>query len=170
LETWPESFVTWRAREHAKCVGEKGISFRQRRCFHRPDWNRNRETSGTRQRVTHSSHKRHNCLKFQAISAPDGLVLPLFGPVEGRRHDMLLYKRSGIDDGLRSSLVVSNRQYYLYRDTACILCPYLQAGFNGWPTTPEEPAFNPSMSKVRDTVERYLGMSSNVLHMLTFQE
>jgi nuclease HARBI1 len=108
---------------------------------------------GTSQRATYSGHKRHNCLKFQAISAPDGLVLHLFGPVEVRRHDMFLYKESGRADSLRSSLVISNRQYYVYGDPAYILRPFLQVGFKGSSTTPEELAFNASMSEVRVAVE-----------------
>jgi hypothetical protein len=59
-------------------------------------------------------------------SAPDWLVLYLFGPVEGRQHDMFLYNESGIVDNLRSSLVISNREYYLYGDLAYILWPYLR--------------------------------------------
>jgi nuclease HARBI1 len=111
---------------------------------------RPRETS---QRATDSGHKRHNCLKFQAISAPDGLVLHFFGPVEGRRHDMFLYKESGIDDNLRSSLVISYRKYCLYGDPAYILRPYLQVEFKGSSTTPRKIAFNASISKVRVTIE-----------------
>jgi nuclease HARBI1 len=107
----------------------------------------------TSQTATYSGHKRDNYLKFQATSAPDGLVLHLFGLVEGRRHDMFLYKESGIDDNHRSSLVISNRQYYLYGDPACILRPYLQVRFKGSSTTPEEISFNASMSKIGVTAE-----------------
>jgi hypothetical protein len=66
---------------------------------------------------------------------------------------MLLYKESGIDDNLRSSLVIFSRQYYLYGDPAYILRPYLQVGFKSSSTTPEKIAFNASMSKVRVTAE-----------------
>jgi DDE superfamily endonuclease len=66
---------------------------------------------------------------------------------------MLLYKESGIDDSPRSSLVISNRQYCVYGAPAYILRPYLHVEFKGSSTTPEELAFNASMSKVRVTVE-----------------
>jgi hypothetical protein len=66
---------------------------------------------------------------------------------------MFLYKESGLDDNLRSSLVISNRQFHLYGDPAYILRPYWQVGFKGSSTTPEEIAFNASMSKVRVTAE-----------------
>jgi hypothetical protein len=42
-----------------------------------------------------------------------------------------LYKESGLDDNLRSSLVHSDRQYYVYGAPAYIPRPYLQVGFEG---------------------------------------
>ena len=36
------------------------------------------------QRVVYNRHKRRHALKFQAVNSPDGLVLHLHGPVEGR--------------------------------------------------------------------------------------
>jgi hypothetical protein len=72
--------------------------------------------SGTSQRASYRGHKRQNCLKFQAISAPDELLLHLFGPVEGRRHDMFLYNESRLDNVLMSSMFIAERKYYLYGD------------------------------------------------------
>jgi hypothetical protein len=129
LETWPESLVTLRARGHAKSVENKGSPLDSVVAFIDGTGIEIVRPRGTSQRATYSGHRRHNCLKFQAISAPDGLVLHLLGPAEGRRHDMLLYKESGIDDNPRSSLVISNRQHYLYGDPAYILRPYVQVGF-----------------------------------------
>jgi hypothetical protein len=109
LETWPESLVTLRAREYEKSVEKKGYPLDSVVAFIDSIGIEIARPRGISQRATHSGHKRNNCLKFQAISAPDRLVLHLFGPVEGRRHEMFLYKESGIDDNLRSSLVISNR-------------------------------------------------------------
>jgi nuclease HARBI1 len=152
LETWPESLVTLRARGYAKSVENKGSPLDSVIAFIDGTAIEIARPRGTSQRATYSGNKRHSCLKFQVIPAPDGLVLHLFGPVEGRLHDMFLYKESGPDDNLRSSLVISNRQFYLYEDPAYILRPYLQVGFKGSSTTPEEIAFN-SISKVRVTAE-----------------
>jgi nuclease HARBI1 len=152
LETWPESLVTLRAREFAKSVEKKGSPLDRVVAFIDGTGIEIARPRGTSQRATYSGHKRHNCLKFQAISAPDEFILHLFGPVEGRRHDMFLYKESGIDDNLRSPLVISKRQYYLYGDPDYILRPYLEVGFKGSSITPEEIAFNASVSKVRVTV------------------
>jgi hypothetical protein len=147
LETWPESLVMLRAREYAKSEENKRSPLDSVFAFIDGTGIEIARPRGTSQRATYSGHKIHNCLKFQAISAPDGMALHLFGPVEGRRHDMFLYKESGQDDNLRSTLVISNRQFYLYKDPAYFLRPYLQVGLKGSSTTPEEIAFNASMSK-----------------------
>jgi hypothetical protein len=116
--------VESRAREYAKCVHEKGsplhfvVGFIDRTAIpiFRP--------SSARQSATYSGHKRTNFLKFQAIFAPDGMVLLLFGPMEGRRHDKFLYNASGIDQILKTSLSISGRQYYTY--VSYTLRPYLK--------------------------------------------
>ncbi len=52
--------------------------------------------SGARQCATYSGHKRFNCLKFQAVTTPDGLALYFYGPVEGRTHDVHMLSTSGL--------------------------------------------------------------------------
>jgi hypothetical protein len=39
-------------------------------------------------------------LKWQVLTTPDGMLFHLFGPFEGRRHDMHLYAESGLGDVL----------------------------------------------------------------------
>jgi DDE superfamily endonuclease len=58
---------------------------------------------GIMQRATYFGHKRVNCLKYQLISAPDGLALHYAGPVEGCRHDMAIFSESGIEEDLAAS-------------------------------------------------------------------
>jgi hypothetical protein len=48
------------------------------------------------QKSVWSGHKRVHGLKFQSVILPDGLFGSLFGPVEGRRHDVTLLKESGL--------------------------------------------------------------------------
>jgi DDE superfamily endonuclease len=153
LEKWPQGLVESRAREYAKCLHDKGSPLDSVVGFIDGTAVAISRPSGTRQRATYSGHKRKNCLKFQAISAPDGLVLHLFGPMEGRRYDMFLYNASGIDQVLQTTLSISGRQYYIYGDVAYTLRPYLQVGFKGSTLSPDEVVFNLSMSKVRVAVE-----------------
>jgi len=108
---------------------------------------------GLAHRATYSGHKRRNCLKFQALSLPDGLILHMFGPVEGRRHDMTLFRRSEVENRLRASLLIAGVQYYVYGDPAYVLLPYLQTGFRGAVLTPEQQEFNEKIPMVRIAVE-----------------
>ena len=40
------------------------------------------------QRVVYNGHKRVHALKFQSIVVPNGIILSMWGPCEGRRHDV----------------------------------------------------------------------------------
>ena len=42
---------------------------------------------GQNQKCLYNGHKKVNAIKFQSIATPNGLVVNLFGPVEGKRHD-----------------------------------------------------------------------------------
>jgi hypothetical protein len=84
---------------------------------------------GLRQIEIYSGQKRRNCVKFQAVSAPDGLILHLYGPINGRMHDMTLYRESDINSIIQSSMNSLGVQYCLYGDPAHCLRPYLQVGF-----------------------------------------
>jgi hypothetical protein len=46
------------------------------------------------QRVMYSGHKRHHGMKFQAVVTPDGLIVHLAGPYEGKKHDMGMLRDS----------------------------------------------------------------------------
>jgi DDE superfamily endonuclease len=75
------------------------------------------------------------------------------GRVEGRGHDMTLYKESEIDAALQTSMFIDGTQHYLYGDPAYCLRPYLQVGFQGSDASLEQSLFNAEMSKVRIAVE-----------------
>jgi hypothetical protein len=50
---------------------------------------------GILQRATYSGHKRRPGLKWKVITTADGLLFHIFGPFEGRRHDLHLYAEFG---------------------------------------------------------------------------
>jgi DDE superfamily endonuclease len=105
------------------------------------------------QRATYSRHSRHYCVKFYAVSEPDGFILHMYGPIEGRRHDMTLYRESLIDEIMQTSMNILGVQHCLYGDPAYCLRPYLQVGFQGSNLTEDHIQFNSSMSKVLIAVE-----------------
>jgi len=69
------------------------------------------------QNVAYNGHKRKHALKYQAVTTPDGLILHVYGPLEGRRHDWTLYMRSGLDESLGDLLLVDGKQYVIYGDS-----------------------------------------------------
>jgi hypothetical protein len=62
---------------------------------------------------------------------------------------MTLYRYSGIDSMLQSSMNIDGPQYCLYGDLAYCLGPYLQVGYQGSNLTPDQVHLNMSISKVR---------------------
>jgi DDE superfamily endonuclease len=86
IQTWPERLVQRRAAYYAGCIRKKGSLLPNVVGFIDGTAIEIARPRGYGQRATYSGHKRRNCVKFQAISAPDGLILHLFGPIEGRRH------------------------------------------------------------------------------------
>ena len=51
-------------------------------------------------RAVYNSHKSVHAIKFQSVIAPNGLIANMFGPVEGRRHDIALLTMSGLSPQL----------------------------------------------------------------------
>lgn len=69
------------------------------------------------QRQLYSGLKRVQCICFQALTVPDGLVAHFRGPVEGRAHDSTMLRRSGLREYLaRNSDVFRDR--FVFGDPA----------------------------------------------------
>jgi DDE superfamily endonuclease len=128
VHVWPKNIVRERAAYYEKCVTERWAVLPHVVGFIDGTSLEIVRPKGNAQRATYSGHKRRKCINFQAISTPDGCILHLFGPMEGRRHDMTLYRESSIDQALQASLLVDGVQYYIYGDPAYCLRPCLQAG------------------------------------------
>lgn len=109
--------------------------------------------SGIAQRATFNGHKRRNAVKMQSVTTPDGLIFNVGGPIEGRRHDMTLFRLSNIEEDLARALLINGQQHYIYGDSAYVLRAYLQVPFQGSALTDDQISFNAAMSKVRVSVE-----------------
>ena len=102
------------------------------------------------QREVYNGHKRVHALKFQSVVTPNGLIANLFGPVEGRRHYSGMLNMSGLLHDLEHhSFSPTGQALCLYSDPAYPQCPFARRA----DLTPEEEAFNQSMSQVRISVE-----------------
>jgi hypothetical protein len=84
---------------------------------------------------------------------PDDVLFHIFGPYEGRRHDMHLYSQSGLDAILSERQLIDRVQHHIYGDSGCMLRSYLITPFEGTNITSDEALFNKRLSKARVSVE-----------------
>ena len=71
------------------------------------------------QREFYSGHKRKHGFKFQSVMLPNGMIMDLFGPVVGRRHDSALLTQSGLNNRILTMLQpLRPCNYYTYGDAA----------------------------------------------------
>ena len=107
------------------------------------------------QRIWYSGHKKLHVQKFQAIMTPFGIVVHLFGPVEGTRHDSAMLRMSGLLNQLQNDLpprsAAPGDVFAIYGDSAYPLRTNLHVPFTGPNLTPDEAAFNTRMSECRPT-------------------
>ena len=92
-------------------------------------------------------------LIIQSVHAPNGLILNMFGPIEGRRHDTFMLDVSGIMDKLRRIQQTNGEPYVIYGDPAYGITDSILAPFPGVDLTVAQKEFNKRMSKVRVSVE-----------------
>ena len=118
---------------------------------------------GMHQEVMYNGRKRIHTLKFQSVTAPNGLIAHLFGPVEGRRHDAYILRESGLLPELEArSHDLEGKVLCIYKDPAYPVRPQLQAPFPGNNLGKNQQALNASMSKVRISIERAFGEIVNL--------
>jgi len=162
-ERWRDALCTWRgdlmvqrAPTYAQCVLDKGGGLDNCVGFIDGTGLFVARPGGGLQRSVYSGHKRTHMLKFQTVTTPDGLLFHLFGPMEGRRHDITMYREAGMDDILEAGLSIDGVQYCLYGDKAYLLRPWMQVAFpepvDGEQDADEEEQ-NTNMAAVRVSVE-----------------
>lgn len=114
--TFWNDLVTNRAVTYAQCVSEHGAPLPS--CIGFLDCTEvfmNRPGGASvNQRACYSGHKRTKCLNYLTITTPDGLVIYMYGPEEGRRHDVTLYRKSGLDNFMQQFLLIHGTKYYVY--------------------------------------------------------
>ena len=110
--------------------------------------------NGSNHRAFYSGRKRFHCLVHQTITTPYGLIFSLYGPEEGRRHDLTLILNSDISERLWNSLTMGDRQYYIYGDAAYVLSPWLQTAYERIGASDEQEWYSKRMSAARVIVER----------------
>lgn len=104
------------------------------------------------QREVYSGYKKVHGLKFQSVTAPNGLIVDFFGPVLGRRGDGYMLGKSGLYGRMQRLCLLTGAPYYVYGDPAYPQSQYILRGFKG-PATAAQKAFSKSMSSARVSVE-----------------
>lgn len=120
------------------------------------------------QRMVYNGHKRKHAVKFQAVTTPDGLIVHLHGPHEGKVHDATMLNRSGLREVLSEVAVDGERSYVIYGDPAYGLAEHIITPFRGAMITPQQEAFNASMSQARVSVEWGFGKVVGLFAFLDF--
>lgn len=170
LQDLDQNWISLRRQTYADAVHDKGAPLKNVFAFIdgtvRPMC---RPKEG--QRVVYNGHKRVHALKFQSIVAPDGMILDMYGPIEGRRHDMALFAASGLGDQFEQGQWTDRdgHPYSLYGDPAYPLKDYLQSPIRN-PTTVNEQLFNARMSSVRECVEWGFGKIIQNFAFLDFKK
>ena len=76
-------------------------------------------------RIVYNGKDRYHALKFEAVTALDGIIIHLAGPIEGARHDSHMLCESGLLDQLAGKMEVIRDMYRLYGDPAYSLNNHL---------------------------------------------
>lgn len=122
------------------------------------------------QKEVFSGHKRYHCLKYQSAYAPNGLIVHLFGPMEGKRHDAAMLRESNLLQILHEKMAEFGRSYCLYGDPAYPLSREIMCPYKGARVTLEQEAFNGAMSKCRMSVEWGFGDIARTFAFLDFHK
>ena len=106
------------------------------------------------QEVAFNGHHRIHGLKFQSLMTPIGLHAHMWGPLEGRRHDVIMLRESGLLNQLENLPLAENGQpFVIYGDPAYPVRQHIISPFKGANRTPLQADFNAAMSRVRQCVE-----------------
>jgi DDE superfamily endonuclease len=111
------------------------------------------------QKQLYSGHKRQHGIKFQTVVAPDGLIVFLYGPECGNRHDTVLWHDSGIGRQLAYLMPRHGDRplFKLYGDPAYQESFQVSRPFPLPAPGSAQAAMNTEMSKLRQCVEWTFG-------------
>ncbi|KAF0697991.1 Aste57867_11373 [Aphanomyces stellatus] len=120
------------------------------------------------QRQIYSGHKRRHCLNFQGLTAPDGLCIHFWGPIEGSRHDTTLLRESKLMEYLDINMAIFEG-YLIYGDPAYGILKWICSGYKGNDVNELKKRFNSAMSKVRQAVEWSFGRMKTLWAYVTYK-
>lgn len=105
------------------------------------------------QRVVYNGHKVKHALKYQIVSAPEGMILHVYGHIKGRRQDWTLWLRRGFEEQLLEMLMIHFKQYCIYRDSCHNDREFLSVPAQDSSLIPAQQTLNTAMTSARFTVQ-----------------
>lgn len=119
------------------------------------------------QRQVFSGHKKF-ALKFQAVMAPDGIIVHMFGPLEGKEFGLL--ERSGLYTELHDIFSGKEKHLFLYGGQEYNSRPLLKSPFKSAMLSEEQQQHNKAMSIVRKCVQWGFGKILQNFAFLDFEK
>ena len=128
---------------------------------------------GAAQQVQFSGHKRHHGNNHQGLETPDGIVVEMHGPFEGRTNDQRMLNESGLLTRIMQfcfiATIVGPVLFYLFGDRGYVHGhPALQVPFKGTGLTAQQKGYNLVMSRFRQPVEWCFGKISTLFAYVDF--
>ncbi|KIJ37218.1 hypothetical protein M422DRAFT_178426, partial [Sphaerobolus stellatus SS14] len=106
------------------------------------------------QHLVYNRWKRIHCLKYHAVISPDGLVIHVYGPVDGCQHDETVFKESGLPDFLNKHFwTPDSHPLFLYGDPAYSVEPHMLSPYKGPVISSEQAQFNTTMSRIQEPID-----------------
>lgn len=103
-------------------------------------------------------HHRSHGLAYQAVQAPNGMILDAYGPAVGRRHDGYLLRISELNKHLAAIQGEPGAmQCNVYDDAAYPIRSHIRRGCKGGDLSDEQKDFNRAMYSMRTSVEWAFG-------------
>jgi nuclease HARBI1 len=100
----------------------------------------------------YSGHKNYHGIKFQNITMANGLIVQMYGPLEGRHHDSFM-----LEDSVVVEDMACHAGYHLYGDQGYPVRGWLITPFANARRTPEQLRFNRDLRRARIAVEWSFG-------------
>ncbi len=125
------------------------------------------------QNLQYSGYKKTHVLKYQSIVMPNGIIVRLDGPFNGRRHDSAILHLSHLLRECRQRLVVSQEKWYcFYGDPGYANQKFIKVGYKQRQAnlSEKQKQFNKEMSALRVHVEYGFGKIIKLFAFLDFKK
>ena len=113
------------------------------------------------QRNVYNGHHQVHCMRFQAVVAPDVMIVDLFGPITGRRHDSYVLDESCFNKTFAEAQQGQPVQHKYYVDKGYFVRSHAYAAYKGKKLPQILSDENNMMAKQRVGVERTFGSISS---------